>query len=395
MSSLFYIGAFLKNIGLISFFGASIFVMYLAFSDTVKRGLYCFIPPYHLYYSLERLRHPWKLAINRVLFGGLWLTLLGLVLAKLNSYPKLVDAVVNGSITGSYYALMAFAIILIFRTTDLVNFSQADHASYAVFFILTLSGGVVEGAAGFESGIGLGSIPLFLSVILMLVFAGGLGIFSETVFIKPVQKQHPISQIILTLGLGMFYTNFAASKIFWDQEEHKLPKIIDKIGGKDSFELFSGVSVPFDGVLSVVVTIVLMVVIFSIFKYTLVGIALRSTAQSQTTSRLMGINVNRVFIVSWAVSIMLSGLAAMFYLSGQTINLYSTATLMLKGFAAAILGGFASLPGAIIGGFLLGIFDFLLSLLTNYKDALSFLIILLVLIIKPEGLFSRGSTKKV
>jgi len=387
MSVIFYIGSILKNMGLIVFICSSIFVFYLAFKDTLKRGLFCFIPSYHLYYSLEKLRHPWKKNINRVLWSGFWAVLIGYIFMSINSFSGIVSAVLNGSISGSYFALMAFAIILIFRTTDLVNFAQADMASYSVFFVLTLLG------EHFITGSGLPETGAFMSIgiaiVLALLLSGAFGIFTETVFIKPIQKQHPISQIILTLGVGMFYTNLAAGQLYWDQEEHRLPEII---GG--NLKLSEGIALPIDGILSLFVTIVIMLIIFALFKYTLLGIALRATAQSQNISRLMGINVNMVFIMSWAISVMLGGLAGIFFLAGKTVNLYSTANLMLKGFSAAILGGFSSLPGAVLGGFLLGIIDYVLGLITNIKEVLSFLIILVVLIVKPEGLLAKSKTVK-
>lgn len=390
MSSVFYIGSFLKNFGLIFFLGASVFVIYLAFKDTLKRGLYCvLVPPYHLYYALERLRHPWKKNINRVLFGGFWLGLIGVVFMKLTGV-QISSALLGGVIQGSKFALMAFAIILIFRTTDLVNFAQADMAAIGAFFLLTMLG---EGFGDSMTSKALSDfmVPMILAIPIALIFSGAFGSLTEMVFIKPVQKQHPISQIILTIGLGMFYINLASSKFVWDAQEHAVPQII---GGK--LNLASGISIPNDGLLSLVVTLIIMAVIFSLFKYTLVGVALRATAQSQTTSKLMGINVNRVFIFSWAISVALGSLAAIFNFAGGTLNLTTdVAGLMLKGFAAAILGGFASLPGAVMGGFLLGIFDNFLALLTNSKDTLSFLIIILVLIIKPEGILGKSTTKKV
>jgi branched-chain amino acid transport system permease protein len=390
MSSLFYIGAFLKNTGLISFFGATVMVLYLAFKDTPKRGIYCLVPPYHLYYALERLRHPWKKQINRFLFGGFWLLIVGVVLAQeASSFTSIGSALLGGIIQGSYFALMAFAIILVFRTTDIVNFAQADLATISVFFLLTLLGEKFGTAGGGMQGEFL--IPMGLAILAMLIFSGALGVGVERIFIKPVQRQHPITQIILTIGLSMMLSNLAG--IVWDLDEHTLPNILG--GAQPNFDLGGGIALAKDGVLSLVVTIVLMIGIFSLFKYTLMGIALRATAQSQTTSKLMGINVNRVFIFSWGISVFLGSLAALFAMSGNTINVFSISSLLLKGFAAAILGGFSSLPGAVLGGFMLGIFDNLLGLLTDLKEALSFLIILLVLIIKPEGILGGRGTKKV
>jgi branched-chain amino acid transport system permease protein len=295
----------------------------------------------------------------------------------------------GGIIQGSYFALMAFAIILVFRTTDIVNFAQADLATISVFFLLTLLGEKFGTAGGGMQGEFL--IPMGLAILAMLIFSGALGVGVERIFIKPVQRQHPITQIILTIGLSMMLSNLAG--IVWDLDEHTLPNILG--GAQPNFDLGGGIALAKDGVLSLVVTIVLMIGIFSLFKYTLMGIALRATAQSQTTSKLMGINVNRVFIFSWGISVFLGSLAALFAMSGNTINVFSISSLLLKGFAAAILGGFSSLPGAVLGGFMLGIFDNLLGLLTDLKEALSFLIILLVLIIKPEGILGGRGTKKV
>lgn len=390
LSSLFYIGSFLKNLGLILFFGASVLVIYLAFRDTLKRGFYCFVPPYHLYYTLERLRHPWKKQIVRVLFGGMWLLFLGFILSHESvSYSSLASSILNGIAQGSYYALMAFAIILIFKTTDLVNFAQADMATVTTFFLLALSGKLSETG---DASI----MPYGVAILLMIVFAGLFGVFTESVFIKPIQRQHPISQIILTLGLSIMFSalvgivlKLATGKL----EESTLPTIL----GKDvpSIDLGAGINIAKDAVLSIGVTVVLMLIIFALFKYTLLGVSLRATAQSQSISRLMGINTNRVFILSWAVSVILGSLAALFAFSGKTIGVYTISGLLLKGFAAAVLGGFTSLPGAVLGGLLLGVFDNIMGLMTNMKDAISFLLIILVLIIKPDGILGKRTTKKV
>jgi branched-chain amino acid transport system permease protein len=389
LSSLFYIGALIKNFGTVIFFASSIFVVYLAFRDTTKRGIYCFVPPYHLYYTMARLRHPWKNYLTKLLFSGFWMLLLGYILTSdAATYSSISSAFINGLAQGSYYALMAFAIILIFKTTDLVNFAQADMATVSIFFILTLLGEF----SGNKLTDGDYFMPYALAILLMLVFSGGFGAITEMIFIKPVQRQHPISQIILTIGLSMMFSNLTG--ILWDLQEHTLPNIIG--GANPNITLFSDVTLSKDGILSILTTLVIMTGIFSLFKYTLIGIALRATAQNQTTSKLMGINTNMVFIISWAVSITLGGLAAQFAFAGQSITIWSIGVLLLKGFAAAVLGGFSNFVGAVIGGFLLGIFDNLLGLLTNLKEALSFLVILLVLIIKPDGLMgSKSSTKKV
>lgn len=390
LSSLFYIGSFFKNIGLILFLGSTLFVIYLAFRDTMKRGFYCFILPYHLYYAMERLRHPWKKQIIRVLFSGLWLTLLGVVLShEAISYVSLGSSVFNGLAQGSYYALMAFAIILIFKTTDLVNFAQADMATVTTFFMLALAGKFSESG---EAAL----VPYGMAILLMILFSGVFGAATEMVFVKPIQKQHPISQIILTLGLSIMFSSLigiilkiATGKM----EEVTVPTMLGR--EVPNVSIGGDILIAKDAILSIVVTFAIMAIIFILFKYTLLGISLRATAQSQTTSRLMGINTNRVFIFSWAVSVILGALAALFAFSGKTIGTYTISSLLLKGFAAAVLGGFSSLPGAVLGGLMLGVFDNILGLITNMKDALSFLIILLVLIIKPDGILGKKTIKKV
>lgn len=391
-SSLFYIGALLKNFGLIAFLGASILVIYLAFQDTLKRGLFCFMPPYHLYYALERLRHPWKKQINRVLFGGFAGILVGYALTQGFPGSDLINSLLNGVINGSQYALMAFAIILIFKTTDLVNFAQGEMATVGVFVLLTFLG---EKFGSSATGAETSWLPFGVAILLMVVFALLFGGLTEMVLIKPIQKQHPISQIILTLGLNMAL--ISGIGLVWDKEQHTLKNILTFADGKSFFSM-GGVNITLDGLLSIGVTLVFLVVIFSLFKYTLLGIALRATAQSQTTSKLMGINVNQVFIFSWMTSVTVASIAAMFFSVGKPggTDSHIGTMLLLKGFSAAVLGGFSSLPGAVLGGFLLGILDNFLGLFSNMREALSFLIIVLILIIKPEGLFGgKSHAKKV
>ncbi len=394
ISTLNYIGYILKNFGLIVFLASSVFVIYLAFRDTTKRGLYCFIPPYHLFYSMERLRHPWKKHINRALFGSFFILIIGITLSdpRINS-TSFLSTGLNGLVQGSYYALMAFAIILIFKTTDLVNFAQADMAAVGIFFLLWILG-EFSATAGYPAAT---LIPYGIAILALILFSAGLGSIVEIIFIKPVQKQHPITQIILTLGLSMMLSNLGG--IIWDLDDHTLKNILTTTGldgnPVPNIDFGGGISVAMDGLLSIGVSIVILVVIFSIFKYTLVGIALRATAQSQTTSKLMGINTNKVFIFSWAVSVVLGTLAALFAFAGKQVSIYAVGSLLLKGFASAVLGGFSSFAGAVVGGFLLGVIDNFLGLLTDIKNEASFLIILLVLIIRPEGLLGKASTKKV
>jgi len=221
LSNLFYFGAFLKNAGLIAFGGASILVIYIAFRDRLKRGLYAFLFPYHLYYSMERMRHPWKKQINKVLFGGFFAFLAGIIFTDiLSDSQQLALALLKGITTGSFYALMAFAIILIFKTTDLVNFAQADMVTVSVFFLITILGGFSDQfLTTYPSEI---AMVYGLAILIMILFAGGFGALTEMVFIKPIQKQHPISQIILTLGLSMFFMGISGV-VLWDQDPHTLP----------------------------------------------------------------------------------------------------------------------------------------------------------------------------
>lgn len=389
-SGLVFFGALLKNFGFIAFLGASILVIYLAFQDTLKRGLLCLLPPYHLYYALERLRHPWKKYINRVLFGGFLAIIIGFVLSQGFPGEALGTSLFNGIVNGSQYALMAFAIILIFKTTDLVNFAQGEMATVGVFVLLTFLGERFGAAASGEETLWL---PFGVAILLMVIFALLFGGLTEIIFVKPIQKQHPISQIILTLGLNMAI--ISGIGIIWDQEQHTVRNILTLSSGESFFKA-AGVNITLDGLLSIGVTLVFLVIIFALFKYTLLGIALRATAQSQTTSKLMGINVNQVFIFSWMTSVAVASMAAMFFSVGKPggTDSHIGTMLLLKGFSAAVMGGFSSLPGAVLGGFLLGVLDNFLGLFSNMREAWSFLIIVLILIIKPEGLFGGGGQSK-
>jgi branched-chain amino acid transport system permease protein len=289
----------------------------------------------------------------------------------------LSQQIVSGLATGSLYALAALGLVLIYKTSDLVNFAQGEMAMISTFVSFT-----------FLHVMGLNYWAAFL---LTLVFAGIFGIVVEKTFMRKVQYAPVLSQIILTLGLYMAFRGIAG--MIWGYDPTRYP------------EAFSGTSLTLGSIhitpneiFIFSFTILLMLIFFFLFRNTLVGLAMRAASQNLSTSSLMGISVSTIFALTWAISSILGGIAGMLIAPTTFLDPNMMGEVAIKAFAAAVLGGFTSLPGAVIGGLCIGLFENLIAgyVSAELKTAFVFFLIILILYIKPTGLLgAKQQIKKV
>lgn len=287
----------------------------------------------------------------------------------------LLQYILGGLAAGSLYALVALGLTMIYKTTAVVNFAQGTMAmvsAYVAFLLLT----------------GL-RWPYLAAFAGALVFALVLGVALERVFLRPVQQASHLSQIMVTLGLVLVLNGFMSTRFF---EPEPFPK---PIGGQP-FDLF-GLFVGRDSVLVFAVATAIMLALYRFFTRTLSGIALRATAQNLVAARLMGVPVGRVYTLTWAVAAVLGAVAGL--LIAPTTSLAPTFMddVAIKAFAGAILGGLGSLPGAVVGSLVLGVLENLIAgyISTELKAVFSFTVILLVLVVRPEGLMGARVRRKV
>ena len=287
----------------------------------------------------------------------------------------LTSQVVSGLATGCVYALIALGFVLIFKATDVVNFAQGEFVMVSGFVSYTLL-------------IRFG-IPYWLVLILTIVASGFMGVILERVVVRPIMNAPIFSIVIATIGASTVLRS--AAGIIYGYDVLPLPTIFSKDPVRLGVLNFTAMDV---GVIGS--SLVIMLILYLFFKLTKTGTAMRATAQSQTAARLMGVSVSRIFSLTWAISAGIGGVAGV--LIAPIIYLDPNLGFIgVKAFAGAILGGFGSIPGAIVGGMLLGIIENLSGYFFNagIKQVSTYILLILVLVIRPSGLFGAAPIRKV
>ena len=287
----------------------------------------------------------------------------------------LTSQVVSGLATGCVYALIALGFVLIFKATDVVNFAQGEFVMASGFMSYTLL-------------IGLG-FPYGLVLVATIVLSGLMGVVLERVVVRPIMDAPIFSIVIATIGASIVLRSSAG--IVYGYDVLPLPTIFSKDPVRVGFVRFTAMDV---GVIGS--SLVIMVGLYLFFKLTKTGMAMRATAQSQTAARLMGVSVKRIFSLTWAISAAIGGVAGV--LIAPIIYLDPNLGFIgVKAFAGAILGGFGSIPGAIVGGMLLGVIENLSGYFFNagIKQVSTYILLILVLVIRPSGFFGAAPIRKV
>lgn len=288
----------------------------------------------------------------------------------------LPQLLVTGLAIGSIYALIGLSLVLINKATDVVNFAQGELAMFSTFLSFTL----------------LTKLGLPLIVVFVLSFPIGaiLGAMVELVFIQPIANDSPVNLLIVTIGLWITFNNLAGW--IWGYDPYSFPSLFSD----RPFE-FAGAHISMNNIGIIGVALLLMGALYLFFEHTREGIAMRAASMNRRAARLMGIRVSRVWLTSWALAGGISGMAGVLVAPVTFLDSNMMVAVLLKAFAGAILGGFNSLPGAVVGGIAIGIMETLFGAFvsTTFKDNFAFVIIILVLMIRPTGLFGRTQIKKV
>jgi branched-chain amino acid transport system permease protein len=282
----------------------------------------------------------------------------------------------GGIAVGSSYALMGLAMVIIYKTSEVVNFAQGEMAlisSFVTYLALEYYG-----------------LPFYVTFPSALIFAVFLGFFLEFAVMRRAKEPNVLGMIIITIGLEMILMGFVSWKFGADPKTMPFP-----ISPYESVSL-GQVFVSSLEILTFIVALSVMVILFLFFRYSKLGVAMKATQQNGTAARLMGIRTNRILMTTWGISSLVGCLAGIL-ISPMTMQPYMMWDPMLKGFAAAVLGGMTSLPGAIFGAYTLGIIENLFGgyISIEFKSVVAFVIIVLVLCIKPSGIFARHYVKKV
>jgi branched-chain amino acid transport system permease protein len=287
-----------------------------------------------------------------------------------------LQMVVSGVAVGSSYALMGLAMVIIYKTSEVPNFAQGEMAlvtSFITMMLLTTFG-----------------YPVWLAFCVALVFAAFLGAFLEFAVLRRAKNPNILGTIVITIGLEMVLLGLVSWKFGAEQKTMPFP-----IGPYDSF-IIGDVFIAKLEVLTLVSALVLMTLLFFFFKFTRLGLAMKSTQQNAVAAKIVGVRTNRIMMMTWAISSVVGATAGLL-ISPVIMHPFMMWDPMLKGFAAAVMGGMTSLPGAVVAAYLLGIIENLFGgyVSIEFKSVVAFAIIVLVLCFKPSGLFARHYVKKV
>ncbi len=285
--------------------------------------------------------------------------------------------IVSGLAVGACYALLALAMVIIYKTSEVLNFAQGEMAMISTFVTFTL----------LESY----HLPFEWAVALTFLFAILLGIFFETVFLRQAKDPNVLGLIIITLGFEMILMGFAGWKWGPDQRSLSFP-----VSNVEAYNFF-GLIISKINFWTIVISVVLMSILFLFFRYTKWGIAMRATQQNPLAARVMGIRTKRILSFTWAMSSMVGAAAGILIAALGVLDPPMMMDPLLKSFASAVLGGMTSLPGTAVGGAMLGIIENLFGgyISLAFKSVVAFAIIVLMLCIKPSGLLAKHYVKKV
>jgi branched-chain amino acid transport system permease protein len=285
--------------------------------------------------------------------------------------------IISGLAVGACYALLALAMVIVYKTSEVLNFAQGEMAMVSTFVAFTVLDAY--------------HLPFPWAAALTFLFAVVLGIFFETLFLRQAKDPTVIGLIIITLGFEMILMGFAGWK--WGPDQRSFPFPVSNI---DAYN-FHGLIISKINFWTVLISLVLMLVLFLFFRYTKLGTAMRATQQNLLAARVMGIRTKRILSFTWAMSSLVGAVAGMLIASLGVLDPPMMMDPLLKGFASAVLGGMTSLPGTAVGGAMLGIIENLFGGYVSlaFKSVVAFIIIVLMLCIRPSGLLAKHYVKKV
>jgi branched-chain amino acid transport system permease protein len=290
----------------------------------------------------------------------------------------LIQQVVSGLATGSIYAALALALVMIYEATDVVNFAQGEMAMFATYVAWSLINA------------GVPYWPAFFAT-LVIAFAGGLLI--QRLVIRPVANAPILTIVIVTIGLLVIFNSLAGWIFTYVQKPFPspFPKEPVRVG-----EIVLGTH----DLGQIGVTLIVLLCIWLFFRFTPLGLAMRAAAQNPLSSRLVGIRVGWMLALGWALAAMFGAVAGMMVAPVLFLDPNMMGGVQIYAFAAATLGGFTSPVGAVIGGLIVGVVENLVGTYvtfigTELKFSVALALIIVVLLVKPSGLFGRTMVKRV
>ena len=286
-----------------------------------------------------------------------------------------LQMVAAGLAMGSIYALVALGFVLIFNAVNVVNFAQGEFAMVPAFVAVWLMSSL--------------NIPFPLTCVITVIFMGVFGIVFQRIAYYPLRHRSFLPVVISTIGVGIFLKNGA--QIIFGAEPLSMPRPTSATALN-----MLGVFVDPQYIVIILCTLVLLGFQHFFFEKTMLGKKMLATAQDKQMARLLGIRVGKMIAITFAYSSILGAVAGILVGPIFFVTKEMGAMIGLKAFCSAILGGFGSVPGAILGGLFLGVIEVFASyyISSAYRDAFAFIILILVLLLRPQGFFGEKIAEK-
>ncbi len=290
-----------------------------------------------------------------------------------------LELVVSGIAVGSIYALIALGFVLIYKATGVINFAQGEVimiAAFAAYYLVARAG-----------------CPFWVAVLATLGITAVMGVITERLVLRPMLGESHFSVVMVTIGLSIFLRSM--SGILFGHDNHVFPNPFPQ----EPIHI-KGIVLSHTHLWTMLVSFGLMIAFLVFFKFARLGLGMRATANDQDTATLMGVSIKRVFALTWAISFAIAAVAGIFLANVMVLNIGLTFTA-IAAFPAVILGGLQSVPGAIIGGLAIGIIENLAggyldqAIGGGVKDVTPFVVLFLVLMVRPYGLFGQPEVERV
>ena len=302
----------------------------------------------------------------------------------------MLEIILNGLVRGACYALVALGYTMVYGILGMINFAHGEVfmiGMFAAVFGIGIASTLLPGSV---------SMALCLGVVISILIASAFGYSNERIAYRRLRGAHIMAPLTSAIGLSIVLQNFIMLSVTKDKID--FPQAQSRFFSENQWEVCNGLSISYLQLLILGTSFVVMAGLFWVIHRTSLGLAMRAVAQDRTMAQLVGVSVNKTIMTTFVLGSALAAVAGVMVSMYQGVARFDSGYLMgLKAFTAAVLGGIGNIPGAVLGGLILGLTEDLTSygIGSDWKNLTTFLILMLVLLVRPRGLLGERTAHKV